>query len=246
MFIKATNKPEERISSSFTIRINELDGAYDNNIQFDEDMHAYEFPCFSKVRKARKKKEEGREVEVASKKSETPLLWVRIDPDLEWIHSITFRQPEYMWIHQLEEDRDVIAQYEAIRGLRSFSTASALAALNRTVNNAQIFYRIRMDAAYALSSSSGTSSSDQASSSVDAHWIGLDHLLRTFKNLFYNTDGTQLLPNSFADFCNYHLQKILPLAMAQVQDKEGRTPSDVLEFLLDLLKNNDNSLNSVC
>jgi len=32
--------------------------------------------------------------------------------------------------------------------------------------------------------------------------------------------------------------------MSQVQDREGRTPSDVLEYLLDLLKDNDNSLNT--
>lgn len=130
-----------------------------------------------------------------------------------------------------------------MRGLATFPTSNALGALNRVVNNAHVFYRVRVEAAHALSRSSPSSSSDIAAG--DAHWIGLDHLLRTFKALFYNQDGTQLLPNSFADFCNYHLQKILPLAMAQVQDKEGRTPSDVLEFLLDLLKNNDNSLNTV-
>lgn len=254
--LRQTNKPEDRISSSLTIRINELDGSYDNVIQFDEEMHAYEFPCFSRVRKSRKKKKDGDDKEMegapvvttapGTKKTETPLLWIRIDPDMEWIHSITFKQPEYMWVHQLEEDRDVVAQHEAIRGLQLFATSNALGALNRVVNNPMVFYRVRMEAAYSLSSpsSSSTPSSSEAGS-ADVHWIGLDHLLRTFKNLFYNPDGTQLLPNTFADFCNYHLQKILPLAMAQVQDKEGRTPSDVLEFLLDLLKNNDNSLNAV-
>lgn len=248
-------KVEERISSSLTIRINELDGSYDNVIQFDEEMHAYEFPCFSRVKNRRKKKKDGDGGDdgvsiapVTGKKTETPLLWLRIDPDMEWIHNITFKQPEYMWVHQLEEDRDVIAQHEAIRGLQSFATSNALGALNRVVNNHNLFYRVRMEAAYSLSSpsSSSLSSSSDPTASADVHWIGLDHLLRTFKTLFYNADGTQLLPNTFADFCNYHLQKILPLAMAQVQDKEGRTPSDVLEFLLDLLKNNDNSLNTVC
>jgi transcription initiation factor TFIID subunit 2 len=38
--------------------------------------------------------------------------WIRLDVDLEWITSITFEQPDFMWVSQLQRDRDVVAQME--------------------------------------------------------------------------------------------------------------------------------------
>ena len=38
--------------------------------------------------------------------------WIRIDADLEWIAAIAFDQKDYMWVSQLQRDRDVVAQYE--------------------------------------------------------------------------------------------------------------------------------------
>ena len=38
--------------------------------------------------------------------------WIRIDADFEWIAAIAFDQKDYMWVSQLQRDRDVVAQYE--------------------------------------------------------------------------------------------------------------------------------------
>jgi transcription initiation factor TFIID subunit 2 len=38
--------------------------------------------------------------------------WIRLDADFEWIASITFEQPVFMWVSQLQRDRDVVAQIE--------------------------------------------------------------------------------------------------------------------------------------
>lgn len=38
--------------------------------------------------------------------------WIRLDADFEWISSISFEQPDYMWVSQLQRDRDVVAQLE--------------------------------------------------------------------------------------------------------------------------------------
>lgn len=38
--------------------------------------------------------------------------WIRIDADLEWICGIKFEQPDFMWLSQLQRDRDVVAQLE--------------------------------------------------------------------------------------------------------------------------------------
>jgi transcription initiation factor TFIID subunit 2 len=38
--------------------------------------------------------------------------WLRLDADFEWICSLKFEQHDYMWISQLQRDRDVVAQLE--------------------------------------------------------------------------------------------------------------------------------------
>ena len=38
--------------------------------------------------------------------------WIRIDKDFEWISKISFGQPHYMWVSQLQQDPDVVAQVE--------------------------------------------------------------------------------------------------------------------------------------
>lgn len=43
---------------------------------------------------------------------ESPVQWVRLDPEMEWMRKVSVEQPEFMWIEQLENDRDVISQAE--------------------------------------------------------------------------------------------------------------------------------------
>jgi transcription initiation factor TFIID subunit 2 len=38
--------------------------------------------------------------------------WLRIDADLEWICEISLGMPEWMYAAQLQQDRDVVAQYD--------------------------------------------------------------------------------------------------------------------------------------
>lgn len=38
--------------------------------------------------------------------------WIRLDADFEWLCTIDFQQPDYMWAGQLTKDRDVVAQHE--------------------------------------------------------------------------------------------------------------------------------------
>ena len=38
--------------------------------------------------------------------------WIRMDADNEWIAKVQFEQPDYMWVSQLQRDRDVVAQVE--------------------------------------------------------------------------------------------------------------------------------------
>lgn len=38
--------------------------------------------------------------------------WIRMDADFDWIAAVAFDQPDFMWVSQLQRDRDVVAQLE--------------------------------------------------------------------------------------------------------------------------------------
>lgn len=79
------------------------------------------------------------------------LGYIRVDPDFEWIRQLSFHQAEYMWIAQLQHDRDVLAQFEGIEGLvRAAHSDAACVALHAVLSNVNNFYKVRMRAASAL------------------------------------------------------------------------------------------------
>ena len=205
--LKQNKKP--LIPGSVYVRVNELEGTYDHIVNFDEEIHQFEFPCYSRVRKARKKKTKGGEDKDGnggettgndlnddeSKKNETPVLWVRVDPELDIVRTITMRQPETMWIIQLQRDTDVIAQFESIVALQSYCNSfPTIEALNKVLNDNQIYYKLRIQAAIVMSHCTLPA--------------GVDLLLKFFKTHYYDPEGNQIRPNDFSDFSSYFLQMV--------------------------------------
>jgi transcription initiation factor TFIID subunit 2 len=150
---------------------------------------------------------------------------------------VQFRQPEKMWINQIELDRDVVAQYEGVQGVGQCNSAAAVAALASLMENPRMFYRIRALAAEALGSIRGEVHTSYDSSSLSrprsprldsqASAAALEALLRYFRSAyFYDGDeNSQMRPNDFSDFAAYHVQKAIPVALSQV--RALHTPSFV-------------------
>jgi transcription initiation factor TFIID subunit 2 len=93
--------------------------------------------------------------------------WIRLDADFEWITAISFEQPDYMWVSQLQRDRDVVAQLEvcfrnrakqtlltellqAVNALSKMPSLIVSSTLTKTALVSNYFYRIRVEAALAL------------------------------------------------------------------------------------------------
>ena len=69
-------------------------------------------------------------------------------------------------------------------------------------------------------------------------------MMAIFKKLFGSFSCPSIIKlNNFSNFQNYFLQKSMPLAMARLRTLHGICPNEVLHFLLDLFKYNDNSKN---
>ncbi|PIA16200.1 Bromodomain-domain-containing protein [Coemansia reversa NRRL 1564] len=100
--------------------------------------------------------------------------WIRMDSDIEWACIIHFEQPDFMWAAQLQKDRDVVAQLEAVDALQHLPSAAASTTLMRTVMDARVFYRVRVDAALALA----------RFATPQLGWIGLHHLVKIYKRRY--------------------------------------------------------------
>jgi transcription initiation factor TFIID subunit 2 len=119
----------KRFSGSITVRVHENEGTYDYLIPIEKEEDHCEFACKSKARKKQKKKmaEEGHQNADTKTRIEIPLKWIRLDPELEWVRVLKFSQKASMWTNQLEKDRDVVAQLDAIEAMVNFSTKNDMA-----------------------------------------------------------------------------------------------------------------------
>ena len=162
--------------------------------------------------------------------------WIRLDADFEWICQITLQMPGYMFVSQLQQDRDVVAQYESINAIKSYpANGLSSTVLVRTMMDRRYFHGIRTAAAEGL-----IKSADEA---VDH--VGLFHLKRAFEDMFCmpELESRMTRPNDFSDRSAYLLQRKIIEAISKVRDAKGGAPREVKEFLLEKLKFNDNSVN---
>lgn len=75
-------------------------------------------------------------------------------------------------------------------------------------------------------------------------WTGPPAMMTIFKKLFGSHSCPNIVKlNNFSNLKHYFLQKSMPLSMASLRTAHGICPQEVLKFLLDLFKYNDNSKN---
>ncbi|EHL03525.1 putative Transcription initiation factor TFIID subunit 2 [Glarea lozoyensis 74030] len=160
--------------------------------------------------------------------------WLRIDADFEWICGTTLNVPAYMWISQLQQDRDVVAQQQSMQFL-ALATPHGLVATFclRTLMDTRYYHEIRTMAANIL----------KKHACEAAHWSGLRHLTRAYQE-FFCYEGTKMpRSNDFSDKRSYWVEQAIPTALSQSRTKAGKCPKAAREFILDTLQFNDNRAN---
>jgi transcription initiation factor TFIID subunit 2 len=223
-----------------TVVVQEFDGNFSHTIQVEDISTTHELPCHSKIRKSKKRKvplSHGEEVDidVSSLDMEVPVLWLRVDPELQWLRQLSTEQPDTVWHSMLKYERDAVAQIEAIKALEAFPSSTSRDLLRETLLNTQFFYRVRIQAARSLSKLLTETASSGGSPGF---------LVSIFQRLF----GSQAHPsivryNDFSDFAAYFVQKAMVQSVASVRNMHSQCPKEVLSFLWDLFKYSDNQIN---
>ena len=222
------------------VALQELDGQFPHTFQVEHVHSKHDITCHSKSRRNKKKKiplVTNEEVDMdLSAMDDSPVLWIRLDPDFTLIRSVNIEQPDFQWQYQLRHERDVTAQTEAVYALERFPTPATRAALTHTIENENCFYKVRCRATHCLT---------KVANSMSASWDGPPAMLIIFKRMFGSFSASNIIKqNDFSNLQNYFLQCNIPLAMGRLRNAHGICPPEVLNFLLDLFKFNDNSRNS--
>lgn len=235
-----TSPGTQKYVGPLKVTVQELDGSFNHTLQIEENSLKHDIPCHSKSRRNKKKKiplMNGEEVDMdlSAMDADSPLLWIRIDPDMAVLRKVDSEQADFMWQYQLRYERDVVAQQEAISALERFPTPASRLALTDVLEQEQCFYRVRMAACFCLA---------KIANSMVSTWTGPPAMKSLFTRMFCcKTCPNIVKTNNFMSFQSYFLQKTMPVAMALLRDVHNLCPKEVLTFILDLIKYNDNRKN---
>ncbi|KAG5920723.1 hypothetical protein E4U42_006084 [Claviceps africana] len=161
--------------------------------------------------------------------------WIRVDADFEWACDMRRNLEPYMYVSQLQQDRDVVAQQDAMLYLTQgplHPIASGF--LVRTLIDRRYFHGIRTMAAEAL---------PRQANIKDIPLLGLRQLMRAFRVMFCYEQTNQPHPNDFTDKKQYQVRHAVIRAIAQVRDHTYRCPLEARRFILDQLLFNNNEDN---
>lgn len=234
-----------------TVTVQELDGTFPQKLNIEENKTTpFVITCHSKSRRNKKKKIPlctGEEVDMdlsMMDNQDSPVLWIRIDPDMQILRHIVFEQPDYQWQYQLKFERDITAQLDSLQVLVNYPTVATRKTLTDIIEDERCFYRVRCSAALSLTKVAN----NMAITTTSGGWQAPTSMINIYKRLFGSHTCPHIIRlNTFSttNLQMYFLQKTIPKALAGLRVPPHRIcPPEVLKFLLDLFKYNDNSKNN--
>lgn len=166
--------------------------------------------------------------------------WIRFDCNFEWVSDTITDMPAYMYLAQLQQDRDVVAHQDAMMFFRRGKRHPVASTIEtRTVMDQRYYYEVRTMAVDDLAKQADP----------DLNYIGLAQLVLSFRHFFCDRvvgkNGTATFPpsaNNFQDRAQYAVQCSILGSIACTKEK-GRCSKSARSFLMDLLLFNDNSEN---
>ncbi|EDW30911.1 GL11884 [Drosophila persimilis] len=221
------------------VQLQELDGTFKHTLQIENTLVKADITCHSKSRRNKKKKiplSTGEEVDMdLSAMDDSPVLWIRLDPEMILLRDLIIEQPDFQWQYQLRHERDVTAQFQAIQALqqarqtpRDLPSPTPLRAIAASI-------KCGVQAAHSLT---------KVANQMVASWSGPPAMLNIFRKFFGSFSAPHIIKlNNFSNFQLYFLQKAIPVAMAGLRTSHGICPPEVMRFLFDLFKYNENSRN---
>lgn len=244
-----TDKGFQTYVGPLTVVVQECDGPVYHTIQIDSKITKHDLNAKSKGRRLKKKKvplHTGDEVEIDLSllmDTESPVLWIRFDPDLQLVRRVKMRQPHHNWQYMLSYERDVLAQFVAIENLELFATTETQELLLEVLENNNFFYRVKIAAADMLIRITNKLNAEER-----VEVTNTPRILQSLKKFFSCKSSLDLPKSNNYSLTSTHLQhyflsQALPMSIAKLKTRNNIPNMDAFNFILNLHKYNDNSLN---
>ncbi|CAD5227139.1 unnamed protein product [Bursaphelenchus xylophilus] len=243
--VRSGSKGKIEYVGPLTISIQELDGCFTHTVQIDANTSKHDLQCHSKGRRQKRKKVplstgEELDIDLSALDADSPVMWIRIDPQIELPRTLKIAQPQNQWEYMLRYERCVIAQTMAIEALQHFPLQNTHNVLVEAINNPKFFHRVRSRAALCLT--------EVSNRLPDGLISGKPALIDFFEKNFGCSANPSIpaLHNFVATSSNlqrYILMSSLPPAIGRMRRELKHCPREITRFLLGLLQFNDNSIN---
>ncbi|KAH9385249.1 transcription initiation factor TFIID subunit 2 [Nematocida major] len=219
------------ITGNICIRVYESDSVLDHVLFIGSTPITHELACNQRSQRRKQKGEEA-----------ASLLWVRIDPGLEWMKVSAVEQADYMFAEQLVSEKDVYGQMEALAGVQKNPSETICGILERVMGDPQIFYKVSIAAGVLLAKSVNEESG----------YFGFQRVVQYFINSYCIQNTTIVKTNDFSQYRMYFMQKNIAASMSLCQldstkvlsGRTIRAKNVVSAFLLNLMRYNDNTGNN--
>ncbi|KAI5190735.1 transcription initiation factor TFIID subunit 2 [Nematocida sp. AWRm77] len=219
------------VTGNICVRVYETDSVLDHVLFIGSAPITHEILAHQRSSRRKQKGEES-----------SSILWVRVDPGLEWLKVAVVEQTDYMFAEQLASEKDVYGQMEALAGMQKNPSEPICTVLERIMADTQMFYKVSLAAGVLLAKSINEESG----------YFGFQRVIQFFITNYCIQSTTIVKTNDFSQFRSYFMQKNIAASMSLCQldsvktlgDRSVRAKNIVSAFLLNLMRYNDNTGNA--
>ncbi|KAL5266598.1 hypothetical protein ACHWQZ_G003840 [Mnemiopsis leidyi] len=230
----------EKYVGQLTVLVQELDGSFSNLLQVEKTDVLQELNCQSKSRRNKKKKiplftGEEVDIDLSHSDQDSPVIWLRVDPEMLWLSKTSIEMPDYMWQAMLLHERDVVYQHIAAEVLPNFPSQATINTLSTVLLDDKCYYQVRKQALHSLAKCISISGDPTVNEEV---------LINLYRKLYGSVDNEKFTRmNDFSDFPLYFIQQEFMRAIGRIKDHADYTTPRIVQFLYQQLYYNDNQRN---
>lgn len=198
-------------TGAITVTIVEDTSEYTYQKRIESRRHKWDFPCHSKVRKKRRRRQGLSDPDESVSVNgpgmglnDTPVFWVKIDTGQNWLRHIVLHQPDFNWMEQLLSDKKVGSRVHAARALALFHrphekpNIMSCRVLTECMSGLTTHSRrLRAEAALSLGVWQSIHAPFTVANTSLPIWKAMHNLFRIFKEHFFDRNTDMPLPNYF-------------------------------------------------
>uniref|UniRef100_K3WWA6 Transcription initiation factor TFIID subunit 2 n=1 Tax=Globisporangium ultimum (strain ATCC 200006 / CBS 805.95 / DAOM BR144) TaxID=431595 RepID=K3WWA6_GLOUD len=217
-----------------TITIVEDTSEYTYQKRIESKRHKWDFPCHSKVRKKRRKRQGLADADDSVSVggpgmglNDTPVFWVKIDTGCSWLRHVVMHQPDFNWMEQLLSDKKVGSRVHAARALALFHqphekpNVMSCRVLTECMSGLTTHSRrLRAEATLSLGIWQSIHAPLTNANTQLPIWKAMHNLFRIFKEHFFDRSTDMPLPNYFVPSGGKVILEALGAQQASISSKQ--------------------------